>query len=183
MTEATRASLSLAQANHTLTERLTGATETVAGVQLKLEWLELIFVGIYSTELANIIAEHVIPHVWQLFSTLSIALVLTMIAAGFLKPWEGHGGKKALPMMYAFLIVILGGMIFGGLTVAGKLTREPLPVVVETLPKADEPAASARSSPDRGDRAPRAIGAGKTVRRAASSGGRSGARARPGSSS
>lgn len=157
ISEATQAGLSLSksshsllEANHTLTTRLTGATETVAGVQLKLEWLELIFVGIYSTELANIIAEHVVPHAWQLLITLAIALILTAIAAGYLRPWEGHGGKKALPMMYAFVAVILTGMTFGALAAAGRLPHEPMVVVVET----PEPGKQPHIAPDRSERRP-----------------------------
>jgi hypothetical protein len=149
------------QATQLQTERMTTSTETVAEVQLKVEWLELIFVGIYSTELAHIIAEYAIPRSAQLLVTLGGALGLTVIAALFLKPWKGRKGHAAdetsakpqgLRLIWAFVIVIVLGMFAGVMQLLGPLKEQPLPVTVEApvtveTPAVETPTVKPKASP------------------------------------
>ena len=112
------------QSNLDLTQRLTTASVTVANVQLKVELLELIFVGIYSTELAHIIAPFVVPHEWELVFVLVIALALSAIAAMYLRPWRHSEMESGEPpqrwegrwLLIGFIAVIIFGIGWGGWT-------------------------------------------------------------------
>jgi hypothetical protein len=97
--------------------------EIVADVQTKVEWLELLFVGTYATELGKTIAEYAAPEPWRLFVTLAISLVLFAGAALFLKPWSR--GTQGRNFVAIFVFIILTGLTIGSLRIAG---HWPIPV-------------------------------------------------------
>jgi hypothetical protein len=59
----------------------------VADVQVKIEWLELLFVGVYATELCAIIATALQGRYALLFTMIG-SVLLTLAAASYLRPWD-----------------------------------------------------------------------------------------------
>jgi hypothetical protein len=85
-------------------------------VQQKLEWIELLFVGIYATELANILAERALPTRFQLLSIMLVAATITAIAGQFLKPWKrGGAGVDGKWVVIAFASILAAGIIIGAI--------------------------------------------------------------------
>jgi len=87
------------------TAEFTRNTATVAEVQSKVEWLEVLFLGFYSIEFVNVVLEH-----WHERFTVSIIggvgiLFLLMIYFG-LKPYEKYVSNP-LKRIFWFLIVIM----------------------------------------------------------------------------
>jgi hypothetical protein len=74
------------------TAELARHTETVAAVQIKVEWLEIFIVGFYATELAQIVAENLGRKEGSpltLWLILAAGFVAMAVALLLLKPW-GH---------------------------------------------------------------------------------------------
>jgi hypothetical protein len=122
-----------------LTRNIAGSTRSVARVQRKVEWLELIFLGVYSTELAKIVAEQVLPNGWRLLAISGTAFVFTGVAACFLRPWvvedddrAGHADlakrdaradradrNAGMAVGYAFLLMLAVAIALGVLIAVG----------------------------------------------------------------
>ncbi len=106
-----------------LTHSVNDSLQTVAGVQRKVEWLEVFFVSFYSAELSHILAESFgFAHSYTAWTTLSWAMFGGGLAFVSLQPWKhGHSehGKKpekkeqpgrwrlALPIVLVTLLVAL----------------------------------------------------------------------------
>ena len=87
-------------------ERLGDNIEIVADVQSKLEWLELLFVGIYATEVAHIFADYAICERYRLVVVMLSTVAITTIAALFLKPWSRKPGIQGRWLLIAFGVQI-----------------------------------------------------------------------------
>lgn len=68
------------------TAQIVKHAHVVADVQVKVEWLELLFVGVYATELCAVIATALQGRYALLFTMIG-SLVLTIAAASYLRPW------------------------------------------------------------------------------------------------
>jgi hypothetical protein len=66
----------------------------VADVQVKVEWLELLFVGVYATELCAVIATALQGRYALLFTMIG-SLLLTLAAASYLRPWDNAKQESA----------------------------------------------------------------------------------------
>jgi hypothetical protein len=66
----------------------------VADVQVKIEWLELLFVGVYATELCAVIATALQGRYALLFTMLG-SVLLTLAAASYLRPWDNAKQESA----------------------------------------------------------------------------------------
>ncbi len=66
----------------------------VADVQVKVEWLELLFVGVYATELCAVIATALQGRYALLFTMIG-SVVLTLAAASYLRPWDNAKQESA----------------------------------------------------------------------------------------
>ena len=87
-------------------EELRESTNTIAEVQSKVEWLEVLFVGFYSIEFVNVLLEH-----WhQQVTVATIAVVGTaflLIAYKSVNPAAGKFPSKPLRRIMFFLIAIM----------------------------------------------------------------------------
>jgi hypothetical protein len=68
------------------TAQIVKHAHVVADVQVKVEWLELLFVGVYATELCAVIATALQGRYALLFTMIG-SVVLTIAAASYLRPW------------------------------------------------------------------------------------------------
>jgi len=115
----------LAEQNARIDEHMT----VVADVQTKVEWLELLFVGIYATEIGHVISEYAFDEAYRLLATLVVAATLTLPAMAFLQPWK-HRGKADEPRHDAFgivLVVAFAGVILVGLILGGLIAFSAVP--------------------------------------------------------
>jgi hypothetical protein len=96
----------LDEQNEKLGEHMT----TVADVQTKVEWLELLFVGTYATELGHTIAEYAAPDKAKLFVTLAISSLLLGIATAFLRPWSRSREGIGLLLVFGLIIGLALGV-------------------------------------------------------------------------
>jgi hypothetical protein len=111
-------------------DRLGHNIQIVADVQKKVEWLELLFVGIYATEIGHIISEYAIADAWRLVATLCVAALLTSVAASFLRPWSRTEGREqpssrrestGQRLLWAFFGIIVLGLVIGVVTALDKV--------------------------------------------------------------
>jgi hypothetical protein len=102
-------------------ERIAEHMGTIADVQSKVEWLELLFVGIYAIEVAEIISNHAVNCHVRLLVTLLIATVLTGAATFFLQPWTRPGSERGRWLLGLFIVMLVGGAILGFADWSGRL--------------------------------------------------------------
>ena len=76
------------------TAQIVKHAHVVADVQVKVEWLELLFVGVYATELCAVIAT-ALQGRYALLFTMVGSVFLTAAAASYLRPWVNVHEEQA----------------------------------------------------------------------------------------
>ncbi|MBV8371430.1 MAG: hypothetical protein JO036_21160 [Candidatus Eremiobacteraeota bacterium] len=98
------------------TKQVIEHARVVADVQVKVEWLELLFVAIYATEVGHIIADALVPK-YTLIFTMLCSVVVTAGAAWYLRPWESEVDEKRRGLTRPFLaggaLIVLLGIVLG----------------------------------------------------------------------
>jgi hypothetical protein len=95
------------------TRQMLQHTRTVADVQSKVEWLEILFVAVYATEAGNIIfgGEHGTTR-WSLLATMVCAVVATGAAVMYLRPWEHVTSEGKQSWVATWLPLLIVGAMF-----------------------------------------------------------------------
>jgi hypothetical protein len=98
------------------TEQVIEHARVVADVQVKVEWLELLFVAIYATEVGHIISDALAPK-YALVFTMLCSVIATAGAAWYLRPWESEVDEKRRGLTRPFLaggaLIVLLGIVLG----------------------------------------------------------------------
>ncbi len=101
------------------TAQIVKHAHVVADVQVKVEWLELLFVGVYATELCAVIATALLGRYALLFTMVG-SVFLTVAAASYLRPWVNvHQEQVEAPLSNATVATAPRRPPWLGMLVAG----------------------------------------------------------------
>jgi hypothetical protein len=92
-------------------ERLGENTQTIAHVQTNIEWLEIIIISVYATELAGFFAaRYPISASYEIAFVFGAAIVAACLAAILLKPWAMSHGRRPFFVLGAIALLLLIGI-------------------------------------------------------------------------
>jgi hypothetical protein len=91
--------------------RLGEHTETIAHVQTNLEWLEIIIISVYSTELARLFTEsYPIFAGYDLAFVFAIAIGVAGLTAFVLKPWRMSRDRRPIVILVVIALMLSAGI-------------------------------------------------------------------------
>jgi hypothetical protein len=114
-----------------VSKKMDGQQEASADTQGKLDWLQLLFIGVYGTDVANIFSTDAVPEQFRLLVTTISTALITIVAALFLRPWKPE--SKTNPKLFigalgALFIVALGFGVFRAIIPSTMHPLSPEPI-------------------------------------------------------